>query len=237
LPGSIANDGTNLFIASAVSTQITVTDAAGAPIGTFDPGVASVGMAFYAASGTLWLNGQDGKLHEFTTGGQALQTCVLPVSGGPLRGLAIRADSFVVLQPGDLSTIPNTSELYRIDPAELVCTPATTTVNMEVLSSSPGGINTKGGGNIRVVIFTDAAFDAATVDVSTVRFGRTGTEAAASMSQLADVDGDGDADLTLRFKLKSTGIACGDGMAFLTGKTLAGETIQGSDGIQTRPCK
>jgi len=89
LPGSIANDGTNLFIASAVSTQITVTDAAGAPIGTFDPGVASVGMAFYAASGTLWLNGQDGKLHEFTTGGQALQTCVLPVSGGPLRGLAI----------------------------------------------------------------------------------------------------------------------------------------------------
>ena len=53
-------------------------------------------------------------------------------------------------------------------------------------------------------------FDATTVNVSTVRFGATGTEAVPINVALRDVDGDGDLDMVLRFQILDTGIKCGD---------------------------
>jgi hypothetical protein len=88
-----------------------------------------------------------------------------------------------------------------------------------------------------VAILTTDTFDAATVDPTTIRFGRTGTEAAPVHSALEDVDGDGDADLILHFNTQATGIQCGDISASLTGETFGGQAIVGSDSIKTVGCE
>jgi hypothetical protein len=98
-------------------------------------------------------------------------------------------------------------------------------------------INPRSRGKIPVAILTTDTFDAATVDPTTVLFGRTGTEAVPVRSALRDVDGDGDTDMILRFNTRATGIQCGDTSASLTGVTLDGQMIQGSDAINTVRCK
>jgi hypothetical protein len=88
-----------------------------------------------------------------------------------------------------------------------------------------------------VAILTTDSFDASTVDPTTVRFGATGTEAAPVHWALEDVDGDGDTDLILHFNAQEAGIACGDTNALLTGQTVAGMEIEGSDSVSTVGCK
>jgi hypothetical protein len=103
--------------------------------------------------------------------------------------------------------------------------------------SYPNSINPKSKGKIPVAILTTDTFDATNVDASTVLFGRTGTEASPVHWALKDVDGDGDTDMILHFNIQDTGIVCGDTSAFLTGKTLSGQVIEGSDSINTVGCK
>src|SRR5438552_3660567 len=81
-------------------------------------------------------------------------------------------------------------------------------------------INVRADGKIPVAILSSSAFDATTVDPATVRFGSTGTEAAAVRFALRDVDGDGSLDLLLHFNGRDTGIKCGDTSATLTGTTF-----------------
>ena len=88
-----------------------------------------------------------------------------------------------------------------------------------------------------MAILTTATFDATTVDPTTVRFGATGTEAAPVRFTLEDVDGDGDLDMVLHFKTQDTGIVCGVTSVSLTGETLGGQIIAGSDSIKTVGCK
>ena len=103
--------------------------------------------------------------------------------------------------------------------------------------SNANSINPGSQGVIPVAILTTGAFDAATVDPSTVHFGATGTEAAPVQSALEDVDGDGDADMILHFNTQDTGIVCGHTSAALTGQTFSGQQIEGSDSIETVGCK
>ena len=103
--------------------------------------------------------------------------------------------------------------------------------------SFPNSINPRSTGVIPVAILTTDSFDATTVDPATVLFGATGTEAAAVHSALEDVDGDGDTDMILHFNTQATGIACGDTSASLTGETIDGQMIEGSDSIKTVGCK
>ena len=86
---------------------------------------------------------------------------------------------------------------------------------------------------IPVAILTTATFDASTVDPTTVRFGKTSTEAAPVRAALADADGDGTLDLVLHFRTQDSGLQCGDTSASLTGKTVSGQAIHGSDLIVT----
>lgn len=103
--------------------------------------------------------------------------------------------------------------------------------------SVPNSINPQSRGRIPVAILTTDTFDATTVDPTTVHFGRTGTEASPVHWALKDVDKDGDTDMILHFDTQDTGIQCGDASASLTGVTLRGQMIQGSDSVNAVGCK
>lgn len=101
----------------------------------------------------------------------------------------------------------------------------------------PNRINPSSSAKIPVAILTTDALDASAMDPSSVRFGPGGTEAAPVYSDLEDVDGDGDLDMLLGFRVRDTGFVCGDVAGFLTGETLGGRAIEGSDSIETAGCK
>jgi hypothetical protein len=106
----------------------------------------------------------------------------------------------------------------------------------------PNRINPRRGGLVPVAILTTDAvdnaptFDATAVNPTTVRFGVAGTEAAPGRVVLKDVDGDGDIDMVLRFDTQDTGITCRTKSANLTGETLLGRRIKGTDFIKTVGC-
>ena len=100
----------------------------------------------------------------------------------------------------------------------------------------PASINPRSKGVIPVAILTTPAFDATTVDVSTVRFGPGNASEAHGAGHPEDVDGDGDIDLMLHFRTQDAGIACGDTSATLTGETTGGEAIEGTDTFTTVGC-
>ncbi len=98
----------------------------------------------------------------------------------------------------------------------------------------PNPINPASNGVIPVAILTTPTFDAATVDVPTVRFG-----AAADTDgngALEDVDGDGDVDVLLHFLTQHTFVECDDDEVMLSGRTVDGGGIEGSDSIQPVGC-
>ncbi|HLA80106.1 MAG TPA: kelch repeat-containing protein [Thermoleophilia bacterium] len=101
----------------------------------------------------------------------------------------------------------------------------------------PNTINPKSKGRIPVSILTTDTFDATTVDATTVRFGATGKEAAPVHFALQDANGDGKLDMILEFKTQDTHIVCGESSASLTGKTVGGQAIKGSDSVKTAGCK
>ena len=98
-------------------------------------------------------------------------------------------------------------------------------------------VNPRNRGRIPVAILTTGDFDATTIDVSTVSFGATGTDAEVDHAAREDVDRDGDTDLILHFRTAATGIVCGTSSASLTGKTVAGQLVSGSESIRTVGCK
>ena len=94
---------------------------------------------------------------------------------------------------------------------------ATQEVEIDVKPGS--GINTIGcdatNSPLAVAILSDPDFDATTVDADTVRFGKTGTEAAVAntannRNAVRDVNRDGLDDLVVHFRFGSTGFGCAD---------------------------
>jgi hypothetical protein len=110
-------------------------------------------------------------------------------------------------------------------------------IEIEVtVDNLPAAINPNSRGVITVAMLTTPDFDATGADPSSVRFGPGGATEAHERGHPEDVDGDGDTDLVLHFRTPATGIACGDTEASLTGETLAGEPIRGSDTFKTVGC-
>jgi hypothetical protein len=93
-------------------------------------------------------------------------------------------------------------------------------------------INLKSNGVIPVAILTTPNFDAAEVDLSSIKFGTGETRENHSEGHYEDVDYDGDEDLVLHFKAEETGLVIGDTYACLTGQTTDGTAIRGCDPVQ-----
>lgn len=73
------------------------------------------------------------------------------------------------------------------------------------------------------------------IDIPTVEFGPDGAKA--RLYKVRDINKDRLGDLLLGFKIRRTGIACGDTEATLTGETYDGLSFTGSDSIKTVGCK
>ncbi len=80
-----------------------------------------------------------------------------------------------------------------------------------------------------VAIMPTEGFDPGSVDVSSIRFGPAGATPVASQ---LNPDGDDVIELRLLFRPRDTGVTCGDIEATLTGETVTGRSIVGSDSVR-----
>ncbi|MFC1966870.1 hypothetical protein ACFLWI_08040, partial [Chloroflexota bacterium] len=108
--------------------------------------------------------------------------------------------------------------------------------------SDPNSINPKSNGVIPVAILTTSTaagdsvdFDATQVDASTVEFGPSKATMAHNAAHLEDVDGDGDIDMVLHFNTQEVGLSVDDTGATVTGQTLDGIKIEGTDTVRITP--
>jgi hypothetical protein len=105
------------------------------------------------------------------------------------------------------------------------------------LGSSSAALNPSSRGELPVAILSTDAFTApADVDVASIRFGVTGTEAVPLRATRVDVNEDGLPDLLLHFSIPDTGMVCGATTAALSGRTVDGQEVRGSAPIQTVGC-
>ena len=144
------------------------------------------------------------------------------------------------LDVGHFSSCPVPPEADRdfigttYGPVGLAVQPITIDIKPDGL---PNSINPRSKGVIPVAVLTTETFDATTIEWSTVRFGASGSEAAAVHYAMADVDGDGDTDMLFHFRTQEGGIACGDTTASLTAQTFDSQMVAGSDSVNTVGCK
>jgi len=92
-------------------------------------------------------------------------------------------------------------------------------------------------GLIPVAIVGSADFDAVQVDLASVEFGPEGATPFRRLIWFRDVNRDGFNDLVVMFRVRETGIACGDTEASLTGRTYSAQLFQGTDSLRTTFCK
>lgn len=102
---------------------------------------------------------------------------------------------------------------------------------------APNTLNLRSRGVIPVVIPSTDQFDATSIDVSSLRFGATGEEAAAVRAILDDIDGDGDTDLLVFFRNQEMSVDCETLFTYITGTTLTGTEIAGTDSVNIVGCR
>jgi hypothetical protein len=111
-------------------------------------------------------------------------------------------------------------------------------VTMDVKpGDNPTVIQPRRGGMLPVAVLTTGEFDAARVDVGTVRLGAEGTEGSVFRTSSDDVDNDGDADLLLLFRMEELGLKCSDTMLRLNGQTTDGMRFWAEEAVEMEGCR
>ena len=193
--------------------------------------------------GTLLLNGPI----SATGGNGVTNTFALPSSGGgggggriKLFGGALFDTGFSfdvsgggvgqgVTQPSGVQATGGNPGTFFDDTAMLI------SIDIKP-GSDPNGVNPTSKGLIPVAVLGSVDFDATQVDSSTVVFGPDEASPVHD-GHVDDVNNDGFTDMVFHFKVKKTGIACGDTDATLTGETFDGTAIEGTDSVKTAGCK
>ncbi|MBL8865194.1 MAG: tandem-95 repeat protein [Planctomycetia bacterium] len=180
------------------------------------------------------------------------------VSGNTAGAFAIDPASGVVTVANsaalDFETTPSFALTVRATDGGGLSAQATVTVNLidvnevppiaiDVLPGNAGNeIRLRTAKSIEVAILSSAQFDARTVDVTSLRFGRTGAEdsiarnkkTGAPQFSLRDVNGDGRLDLVASYDVKKAGFQVGDTRAILTGRLTNGLAFAAEDTIRVR---
>ena len=143
----------------------------------------------------------------------------------------VGVDQVSVSQTATVAWFLNSAEAFGTSP------PTGSLCGAASISVKPGSnqtvINLRSPGRIPVAIISTTGLDATTVNPLTVRFGKTGTDAAPVHWTLEDVNGDGALDLVLQFQTQATGIQPGDSQVVLMGRTSNGLPFRGFATIQT----
>jgi len=116
--------------------------------------------------------------------------------------------------------------------------PQTLIVSIDIKPGElPNAVNPQSSGKTPVAVLSTAAFNApGQVDTASLKFGRTGNEMSlSSCSPPQDVNGDGLPDVLCRFTTQKTGFQAGDTQGVLTGKTVGGTPIRGTDSVVIVP--
>ena len=112
-------------------------------------------------------------------------------------------------------------------------------INVKPGTVTRSRIDGKAKGVIPVALMSSPTFNATTVDVKTVTFGKTGTEG--SLRNCAkgrhDFNKDGRPDLLCHFENHLSGFAAGDLQAFVKGKTVDGVAFEGRGSLKAVPEK
>lgn len=101
--------------------------------------------------------------------------------------------------------------------------------------SFPNSINLGSNGTVPVAIFSTAAFDATTVDPTTVTLANAGVQLRGNGTPIAsaqDVNGDGRLDLVVHVSTEALQLTSGDVEAVLEGRTFSGQRIRGTDSVR-----
>jgi hypothetical protein len=97
-------------------------------------------------------------------------------------------------------------------------------------------VNPKSKGNIPVAILSSNGFIATVqVDIATLTFGRTGSEASLVRCNVRNANADVRLDLVCHFDTQKMGLKKGDTKAVLKGKTLDGRAFEASDSVKIVP--
>ncbi len=117
--------------------------------------------------------------------------------------------------------------------------PQVVTVTIDIKPGSfPNSINLGSNGTVPVAIFSDTAFDATTVDPTTVTLASAPVKLKGNgtlMSSFQDVNGDGLMDLVVHVNTQALQLSLTDTEAVLEGKTFGGTAIQGTDSVRVVP--
>jgi hypothetical protein len=202
----------------------------------FSPNVNEWYLLAFTRNGSTWSTYVNGQLEASEIDSRSIAHINAPLTWGLVeeaRYLEGSMDEIEIYNRGlsasEILAIYNAGSNGKCKPGGI------TTVTIDIKPESfPNHISCKNlKGLIPVAVLTTNTFDAATINVSTVKFGKTGTEASETQGKgrLEDVDGDGDQDMMLHFRFGDTGLDCGDTEAILTGETTDGDPIQGNDSV------
>jgi hypothetical protein len=193
--------------------------------------------------------GFDSANHSLSNTNPLLDPTGLKDNGGPTQTVALLSGSPAIdaIPPGANGCgVTNTTDQRGVsrpngpgcDIGAYEFVLQTLTVAIDVKPGAfPNAINPGSAGVTTVAVLSTSGFDAASeVDSASLKFGRTGTEPSLSFcSSPQDVNRDGLPDLICHFTTQKTGFQSGDTQGVLTGRTVAGRPIRGTDSVVIVP--
>jgi hypothetical protein len=223
----------HLYLSSYADEEVFIVDRSGTLLESFSIGVGARDIVFDPFSGSVFAVTDNKHLKEYarnSSGAYVLvQTYDLASVGIVRTVLAIDVNR----NTGLFYAQENNERVVEFDKNSLEPIPVLD-VKIDIKpGSTKNPINLRSKGKIPVAILTTDDFDATTVDPGSVLF----ADAPPLRWAVEDVDSDTDWDLVLKFKTQETDIACGDTEATLTGKTMDGVDIAGTDTLRTAGCK